>query len=468
MPIQDQSQTELETSKTSNATPVTRQAPSTRFWSVISESTEYLFPWCIFLAPFLIFSYRFPLGIRYAAATLLLVPALMRGLFLRRSWPGRGPVLLLVLCSLPSLYATDFPEITTEKLMIHALAISVYIGIVSVRRDLHDLMLLTLLLTGATVLLAVLGPFTTEYAAKGKFLPTAWVRILPFRLPEILDANLLANVIGMVLPIVLAFGLWGRKLLFRRGVQLGCWMLLGLLGLGLLLTESRAGYLAVLVAISLVLGFYYERAKAVLMIVGLGTFVVFFLIPYGSFLDSATGSVSTLEGRREVWERAISMIWDFPWTGIGAGTFSEVGPLLYPFLVHPPSLQVQHAHSLFLQAAVDFGIPGLMAFLSLLACTLVLGRNAWRKFKVARNDLGCALAVGYSCGLVVMVVHGILDAPLWLTKPAPLPFFLMGILAALSAVPAQEGELSDRKSAVREVLCRRLYSKMKPTGETGV
>jgi hypothetical protein len=35
-----------------------------------------------------------------------------------------------------------------------------------------------------------------------------------------------------------------------------------------------------------------------------------------------------------------------------------------------------------------------------------------------------------------MVVHGLLDAPLWLTKPLAVPFFFMGMLVALYRVAA--------------------------------
>ena len=432
MSVEDHNPTRAPIPAVSNSSSELPKKFPNRLGSAVSNATEYLLPWCVFLAPILTFSYRFSSSIRLTATAAVLLPVLLKGFLLTQAWPGRRLISLVALSSLSSLYATAFVDITSEKLIIHTLAVSVYVAIVSIRRDLLDLFLWTLLLTMMTLLLGIVGPFVTQYAAKGKFLPVSWVRILPYQVPEILDPNLLANIIGMVLPIVLTFALWGKDLLERKRWRFGCSLLFALLCLALLITESRSGCLAALAAIGLVLGFYYGRATLILLLVVFGVIVLLFLVqsssPLGSLLSAGSGQhLTTWDGRQEVWNRALSMIRDFPWTGIGAGTYGKVAPLLYPFLLHAPSLQVQHAHNLFLQVAVDFGIPGLVAFVALLAYTLGLGRKAHKEFQATRNHLGCVLVVGYLCGLAAMIIHGIFDAPLWLTKPAPLPFFFMGM-----------------------------------------
>ena len=76
-------------------------------------------------------------------------------------------------------------------------------------------------------------------------------------------------------------------------------------------------------------------------------------------------SLNSLEGRLEVWSSAIYGIQDFPFTGMGMNTFRKVVPVLYPLFTISPDIDIGHAHNEFLQAALDLGIPGLIAFLAL-------------------------------------------------------------------------------------------------------
>ena len=46
------------------------------------------------------------------------------------------------------------------------------------------------------------------------------------------------------------------------------------------------------------------------------------------------------------------MIQDFPFSGIGAGTFESVANVLYPFFLAGPDAKIPHAHNLLLQVAV--------------------------------------------------------------------------------------------------------------------
>ncbi|MFB0536211.1 MAG: hypothetical protein ACETWR_14640, partial [Anaerolineae bacterium] len=93
---------------------------------------------------------------------------------------------------------------------------------------------------------------------------------------------------------------------------------------------------------------------------------------------------------------------------------------------------------LFLQVAVDLGLPGLVAYLALwLSCLVV----AWRAYFVSRRrpvlsgvegERGlAALAAGLGCSLVVMGLHGLVDAVTWGTKPAVVAWAVMGMAMAL-------------------------------------
>ncbi len=49
---------------------------------------------------------------------------------------------------------------------------------------------------------------------------------------------------------------------------------------------------------------------------------------------------------------------------MGLGTFREVGRLFYPLSI-PPDYDFAHAHNELLQAGLDLGVPGLVAFVAI-------------------------------------------------------------------------------------------------------
>ncbi len=78
----------------------------------------------------------------------------------------------------------------------------------------------------------------------------------------------------------------------------------------------------------------------------------------------ALGGVATLSNfRLDVWTQAYAGLQDFPFTGMGFGTFRALLFLLYPTRISP-SYNVGHAHNFFLQTGLDFGLPGLIAMIA--------------------------------------------------------------------------------------------------------
>ena len=83
--------------------------------------------------------------------------------------------------------------------------------------------------------------------------------------------------------------------------------------------------------------------------------------------------------RLEIWSRALYMLQDFPFTGIGMGAFRQVANLLYPFFLAGPDAEIPHAHNIFLQVGVDLGLPGLIAWLALLILVCVCAWLVYRR-----------------------------------------------------------------------------------------
>ena len=141
-------------------------------------------------------------------------------------------------------------------------------------------------------------------------------------------------------------------------------------------------------------------------------------------------TVNTLSGRLEVWSRAIYLIQDFSFTGAGPGMFQKVVNVLYPLFSIGPDAEIPHAHNTFLQAAADFGIPGLIAQAALL---MTLGGALIAGLRQRNQGTLAALAVGLLAALMVYVLHGLIDAPLYASQRTYiLAAGVFGAAAALS------------------------------------
>jgi putative inorganic carbon (HCO3(-)) transporter len=163
-------------------------------------------------------------------------------------------------------------------------------------------------------------------------------------------------------------------------------------------------------------------------------------------LLSSTGTLTSLAGRQEVWSRALYMLEDFPFTGIGLGTFDLVQPLLYPFFLSAGL--AHHAHNLFLQVAVDLGLPGLIAYLALLLGTAFATWRSLTRAPLSSRAQWPAeglLALGLLGSQAVLVLQGLLDVATWGTKLSFLPWFVRGLSLALGNLAT---DYADRSSLI--------------------
>lgn len=250
----------------------------------------------------------------------------------------------------------------------------------------------------------------------------------------------------MVIPISLALLLytpspeWAWMAWLRRKG----WIALALGGMvaTLILTQSRGAYLALLVALFVVCT---PRLRWLLALIPLAI-IAFLLALYsrgsGPIMDLilTTGALGGWEGRREVWSRAIYMIQDFPYTGIGLGTFSRVAPVMYPYFLLGPDADVPHAHNLFLQVAVDLGIPGFLAFLALFFGSVVMAWQGYRKFRLTDEQALAGVALGLLGSLTGIFVHGMVDSVSWGAKPAIIFWVVMALCVVVSRLALEREE----------------------------
>ena len=147
-----------------------------------------------------------------------------------------------------------------------------------------------------------------------------------------------------------------------------------------------------------------------------------------------SGSTSTAAGRAEMWRNALEAMSDYPLTGIGLYTFPAVSWANYVYDVVSPSFQMNHAHNTYLETGVDLGIPGLLAFLFIVAVVMIKGLRL--ATQGATPDIRW-LAAGLIGGLTANLVHGLVDSALPMGhKPGVIWWAMAALLIATDRVVA--------------------------------
>ncbi|MBI5713665.1 MAG: O-antigen ligase family protein [Chloroflexi bacterium] len=263
---------------------------------------------------------------------------------------------------------------------------------------------------------------------------------------EGVNPNILAGTLLWVLPLVLLLSClailkgWLRgKFFLAAAIFVVALVVSGVF----VLTQSRVGYIAF--AITAVCLFVLLLPKKRHRLIAVGLLVV--LIVVGAVIaysnrdvfdrllkngdaDAALSS-DTLEKRIEIWSRALYGIEDFPFTGMGMNTFRKIVHVLYPLFLTSPDRDIGHAHNEFLQAALDLGIPGLIAFVSLYFISFWMLIQIWRAASGDDQELTRTLVLGLGGGLFAHLLFGLTDAVIFAAKPAILFWMLLGLIAAL-------------------------------------
>lgn len=210
------------------------------------------------------------------------------------------------------------------------------------------------------------------------------------------------------------------------------------------LTQSRTGYAGLaLVLPLLLLAVLPKRGRFAFL---LGLVVVGLLIGGYVYLQSKQdpwlttrlwgGFVASLQSRLEIWSRGLYALGDFSFTGMGMNTFRTLVHILYPLFLVSPDTDLGHAHNEFLQAGLDLGIPGLIAFVSLNLGAAFMVYRLWRapsKQLAGQPSLlpYRLLALGLGGGLLAHAIFGLADAVSLGARPGFLFWLLLGLLASL-------------------------------------
>lgn len=368
----------------------------------------------------------------------LLVVVLLSIFYRLLQWWKRGALsigtpidlsILLLVGTIPvTLWATIQPEITHLQVYRLLSGISVLYCLVNGLLSRTSLRYCLGAITLVGIGLTLLAPFTVEWITdKFSFIPLFLYTGMPLFSAIQIHPNIIAGTLALLLPVLISLLLFSWQQLTQLEKSLYGLAVI-LMGVILLFTQSRGALTGFAVAILVLLLLYRRRNwPVVLLILGAFLLVVAYRGKSDIFVDAAAlNTVRGWTGRQEIWSRALAIIHDFPLTGIGMGNFGLVADTFYPFLYAAPG-QTPHAHNLFLQIAVDLGVPGLIIWLSILFNILVLSVQLLIRGRLANDCLLTGLGAGLLCSQLLLIIHGLTDAVLWGTKPAVILWALWGV-----------------------------------------
>lgn len=401
-------------------------------------------------------------GVLLLAAPLLLAPDLF-------PVATAGALLALGIVWLFSVYIRPLPP-TPFNLLLALWGVAIIIGILVSADPLETLPKATGLLLGLgawrlivlatgsprslyiflglTLLIAIGFSFIGVFGLKEFPKIPALARLNPFHsgaLPGldglVVHPNQLAGLITLFLPLLVSLlfappaelAARPRRLALLAATLWTAWILL--------LTQSRGGWVAALAGLvvlsvlwALTLPRSWTRSALRLALVGLVAAAILLIFRIGPETiwglwanppqETAVGTLTTLNFRKELWPWAVTAISDFPLTGVGLGAFRLVAFRLYP-LPLSPQFDIGHAHNVFLQTALDVGLPGLAVYLAILLVAVTVG------WQVARSGADYrAISLGILAGLVAHHIYGLADTLALGSKPGLVFWLLLGLLAA--------------------------------------
>lgn len=178
-----------------------------------------------------------------------------------------------------------------------------------------------------------------------------------------LGPNFVAMVVGMLLPLVIGF--CGSSNALEKKVA---WLLLPIFVLTMVLTGSRAGFLAL--ALSAYFSFLKSKRKGKFLL------ALFVVISFGlafapQYYTDRMGSIfadekeASAQSRLDLWKAGISMWHNHPYWGVGPANFALLSPNYVEWRGARTGTGLQ-AHNMYIEFLAEGGLQGVVLFAGLL------------------------------------------------------------------------------------------------------
>jgi putative inorganic carbon (HCO3(-)) transporter len=221
----------------------------------------------------------------------------------------------------------------------------------------------------------------------------------------------------------------------------------------LVLTESRTSWIAFIAGAGVFL-FWHNRWTRLAAAAGVLAVAVWVAaVGVDQAMDSIISRagpafVSTFDLRMKLWMPGVHGIQDRPLTGFGMNVFRKIIQTRYPGFPALPGEEPAHVHNHLLQAALDLGVPGLVAYLAL---WLLMGVLLVQVYRRSSAPIYRSLASGLGVGLIGHFIFGMTDVIPLGAKVGVLFWLTVAFVVSLHqvAVTTKE-EQSSRRREVRE------------------
>jgi O-antigen ligase len=197
-----------------------------------------------------------------------------------------------------------------------------------------------------------------------------------------------------------------------------------LIPLGVFCSGSRSGILA-LVAQLLVFSWLLRRQRWITWVglAGVGSLLVS-ILSWGIGGRSLTDALNSSSLRLDIWQLALPLIRQSPWVGLGFGGFQNH---YQPYSI-PDEASLSHAHNLWLNLAVDVGVPLMILFTA---------RVGWTCFRAVRAMQSSpapvttqAVLVGYGLGFLACTLFSVFDIAFFDARVNLLGWIMLAVLHA--------------------------------------
>lgn len=163
----------------------------------------------------------------------------------------------------------------------------------------------------------------------------------------------------------------------------------------LVLSGCRTAWPAMLAGLAIMLLFAHFYKLFGLIVAG-GMASAGFLFTHKSYIPRASNITKYLGVRQKIWRAALASIKDHPLFGEGPLTYMHIWK---QYNGH----NTQHAHNIFLDPPLSFGIVGILTILPYFISCI---KRTYITYKLHKNDTLVALIIGL---IVMTYIHGLLD-----------------------------------------------------------
>ena len=350
--------------------------------------------------------------------------------------PADLAIVLLTLAALGSLFISVQKDLTQLLVLKLILSVALYYAVVNWTKKEAQVRTVKAGFVLLGVALALIAPFSVEWVTiKIPLIPASIYENFSQIVSDSIHRNVMAGYLVILLSLIIGWLIFGWQDYRSRG-RAALFAAVVLIFAILVLTQSRGALAAFGVILLAAAVMYFRRGWLLIPLSIVAVALLVRLVGVEALIDRFSAEVS-LEGwqdRFTIWSRALAMLQDFPITGVGMGLFGITANTLYPDFFSGPRL-LSHAHNLYLQVAVDLGIPGLIAWLGI---SILAFHQSWQLYHRGRS-LGRAEITGIGAGLLLgqlaLVTHGLLDAVTWgRVKPAPIIWGIWALAFAAGKV----------------------------------